>query len=70
MVSCSFFVSCIILVIPLARLWGELGSTSIPYTELRSISLFPVISVATIGVFEAIASKILIGKPSLKDAET
>ena len=58
-----------ILIIALNRLSGEFGVASIPKTELGSMSLFPVISVAIVGTFEATASSMLIGSPSLRDGE-
>ncbi len=56
-------------MIPKDKHSGEFGSTSIPKAELRRISLFPGISVATIGILEDIASSMLIGSPSLSEGE-
>ena len=67
--SRSFCYSRTILTIPLLILFGEADSVSTPNTELGSISLFPAISVAIVGISAANASNILIGSPSLSDDE-
>ena len=65
----SFFVIRVILSIPPLMFCADPDSVSTPKTELLSMSLFPVISVAIVGIPAAHASNMLIGSPSLSDDE-